>query len=64
MDHITLPALRNWQNFYEIVGSSAGALTGLQFVVITLITQTRPPVLCATFALSVRRLSSTSVPRC
>lgn len=26
-----------WDNFYVIVGSSAGALIGLQFVVITLI---------------------------
>jgi hypothetical protein len=26
--------LTEWQNFYMIVGSSAGALTGLQFVVI------------------------------
>ena len=30
--------LAGWQNFYVIVGSSAGALIGLQFVVITLIT--------------------------
>ncbi len=29
--------LASWQNFYVIVGSSAGALIGLQFVVITLI---------------------------
>lgn len=29
--------LSAWQNFYVIVGSSAGALIGLQFVVITLI---------------------------
>src|SRR5919107_2853906 len=29
--------LREWENFYVIVGSSAGALIGLQFVVITLI---------------------------
>jgi len=29
--------LSGWQNFYVIVGSSAGALIGLQFVVITLI---------------------------
>ena len=29
--------LAAWQNFYVIVGSSAGALIGLQFVVITLI---------------------------
>src|SRR5690348_7749139 len=26
-----------WENFYVIVGSSAGALIGLQFVVITLL---------------------------
>jgi hypothetical protein len=29
--------LNGWENFYVIVGSSAGALIGLQFVVITLI---------------------------
>ena len=29
--------LEGWENFYVIVGSSAGALIGLQFVVITLI---------------------------
>jgi len=29
--------LGTWQNFYVIVGSSAGALIGLQFVVMTLI---------------------------
>jgi hypothetical protein len=28
--------LYEWQNFYEIVGSAAGALTGLQFVVMAL----------------------------
>jgi len=31
--------LDRWDNFYVIVGSSAGALTGLQFVVITLISE-------------------------
>ncbi len=30
--------LAAWQNFYVIVGSSAGALIGLQFVVLSLIT--------------------------
>ncbi|HEU5452934.1 MAG TPA: hypothetical protein VFU76_13155 [Terriglobales bacterium] len=35
------PALSAWQNFYVIVGSSAGALTGLQFVVIALIAEAR-----------------------
>jgi hypothetical protein len=32
-------ALDGWGNFYVIVGSSAGALIGLQFVVITLIAE-------------------------
>lgn len=31
--------LAGWENFYVIVGSSAGALIGLQFVVITLISE-------------------------
>lgn len=34
--------LAKWDSFYVIVGSSAGALIGLQFVVLTLIAQ-RPP---------------------
>src|SRR5438094_9379633 len=33
------PQLADWENFYVIVGSSAGGLTGLQFVVIALITE-------------------------
>jgi hypothetical protein len=32
-----MTALSEWQNFYVIVGSSAGALIGLQFVILTLI---------------------------
>src|SRR5690349_10192388 len=36
-----MTALGGWQNFYVIVGSSAGALIGLQFVVLSLITETR-----------------------
>ncbi|MBV9265691.1 MAG: hypothetical protein JO061_05935 [Acidobacteriaceae bacterium] len=39
MNNFIPAALQSWQNFYVIVGSSAGALTGLQFVVITLIAQ-------------------------
>src|SRR5438876_6010747 len=34
-----MTALAGWENFYVIVGSSAGALIGLQFVVITLIAE-------------------------
>jgi hypothetical protein len=34
--------LTNWDNFYVMVGSAAGALIGLQFVVLTLLAQ-RPP---------------------
>jgi hypothetical protein len=38
----SVPALlAEWESFYVIVGSSAGALTGLQFVVITLGTEQR-----------------------
>lgn len=33
--------LSRWQNFYVIVGSAAGALTGLQFLAITLIADLR-----------------------
>lgn len=32
-----MPELNGWMNFYVIVGSAAGALIGLQFVVMTLI---------------------------
>jgi hypothetical protein len=37
-DVATLP-LSPWENFYVIVGSSAAALTGLQFVVIALVAE-------------------------
>jgi hypothetical protein len=36
-----MPELAAWDSFYVIVGSAAGALIGLQFVVITLIAQRR-----------------------
>jgi hypothetical protein len=41
MDGMT--ALDGWENFYVIVGSAAGALIGLQFVVLTLIAERPPP---------------------
>src|ERR1043166_2509504 len=34
-----MPELTEWGSFYVIVGSSAGALIGLQFVVLTLISE-------------------------
>jgi len=34
-----MSTMAGWENFYVIVGSSAGALIGLQFVVITLIAE-------------------------
>lgn len=37
-----MPELTHWDSFYVIVGSAAGALIGLQFVVMTLIAA-RPP---------------------
>jgi hypothetical protein len=37
------PLLSQWESFYVIVGSSAGALTGLWFVVITLVGESNIP---------------------
>ncbi|HEX2330435.1 MAG TPA: hypothetical protein VHN74_17050 [Candidatus Angelobacter sp.] len=37
MEQGAFSILSRWENFYVIVGSSAGALTGLQFVVMALI---------------------------
>jgi hypothetical protein len=37
MTGLGMTALAGWQNFYVIVGSSAGALIGLQFVVLSLV---------------------------
>jgi hypothetical protein len=37
MPEIGLPFLTNWQNFYMITGTAAATLTGLMFIVITLI---------------------------
>src|SRR5690348_14150451 len=41
MTELAHPALSGWESFYVIVGSSGAALIGLQFVVITLIADTR-----------------------
>ena len=37
MQEAALSPLATWQNFYVIIGSAAATLTGLMFVVITLI---------------------------
>jgi len=39
----SMSEIARWDSFYVIVGSAAGALIGLQFVVLTLIAE-RPPV--------------------
>ena len=41
MQGAALSPLATWQNFYVIIGSAAATLTGLMFVVITLIAQLR-----------------------
>src|SRR5438093_2714191 len=41
-----MPELTEWDSFYVIVGSAAGALIGLQFVVLTLVAE-RPPLRAA-----------------
>jgi predicted membrane-bound spermidine synthase len=40
---MNLTTFAGWENFYVIVGSSAGALIGLQFVVMTLIAEKVTP---------------------
>ena len=52
-----------WESFYVIVGSSAAALTGLQFVVIALIADSQRRV-AARSTRSARRRSSISASRC
>lgn len=42
MQEAVAPSIEAWASFYVIVGSSAGALTGLQFVVMTLISESGP----------------------
>src|SRR5258706_8400056 len=41
MEGAVIAPLRAWETFYVIVGSSAAALTGLQFVVMALIAESR-----------------------
>jgi hypothetical protein len=57
--------LAKMDSFYVIVGSAAGTLIGLQFVVITLVAQ-RPALRAQPRPVPhlPRRLSFTSVPRC
>lgn len=41
MQEATVPLLTTWMNFYVIIGAAAASLTGLMFVVLTLIVGTR-----------------------
>ena len=41
MDDASVLPLKHWESFYVIVGSSAAALTGLMFVVVTLLADSR-----------------------
>ncbi|MBV8071620.1 MAG: hypothetical protein JO270_17050 [Acidobacteriaceae bacterium] len=43
MQEAPVSPLAGWVNFYVIIGSSSGALTGLQFVVMTLISELQKP---------------------
>jgi len=55
MEQTALSTLSHWANFYVIVGSSAGALTGLQFVVMTLVAE-------ANVASSMREIRAFGTP--
>src|SRR5262245_5685671 len=43
MDEVARHSLSDWSDFYVILGSSAAALTGLQFVVIAIVNDLRQP---------------------
>ena len=43
MDNPAHALLSQWETFYFLVGSSGAALTGLMFVVITLVADTNLP---------------------
>jgi len=73
--HESATAVSAWESFYVIVGSSGGALIGLQFVVITLIAERRalatfgalsafgtPTVVHFTYALVVSAIMSAPWP--
>ena len=38
-----MPFFHEWESFYVIIGAAAGALVGVQFIVITLIAENPPP---------------------
>jgi hypothetical protein len=57
VEEAALSPLARWESFYVIVGSSAGALTGLQFVVIALIAEAR----AASSMLEVRAFGTPTV---
>jgi hypothetical protein len=44
MQETVLPQLAGWESFYVIIGTAAAALTGLMFVVATLIAASRPRI--------------------
>src|SRR5947209_3876293 len=50
MQEAAVSLLTTWQSYYVIIGSSAAALTGLMFVVITLIAGARVPRSSGTLA--------------
>jgi hypothetical protein len=41
MQEVGMSALHGWESFYVIIGSSAGALTGLTFVAVSLVAELR-----------------------
>ena len=53
--------LAPWESFYVIVGSSAGALTGLQFVVIALIADAEAAVAVSSNMLEIRAFGTPTV---
>ena len=56
--------LKHWESFYVIVGAAAGALIGLQFVVMTLLAERPPPRAEEAEGAFARLCSASVVQRC
>jgi hypothetical protein len=62
MDAATQSSLLAWQTFYVIVGSSGAALTGLQFVVMALVAESRSRSSSVKFETGARTIAAFSTP--
>ena len=61
MQEVAHAALSGWESFYVVLGTSAAALTGLQFVVITLATDQRTSTTTGTNSSTIGAFASPTI---